>query len=482
MLDENLNGRATKLVDSVGNVPDEIADQAGEAAVAPKRSRVRVKAAAVANQEPTAKRRSAKTAATEPEAGSTPTKPSRSRSRAKAVTQAALAEPTDVAQAEPLARALPLRSLAAAPIEEEIAVRMVGSGAQLAEELYEVEVEVRNASQASSPGGLANDVAANLLRLVAENLSHLVEPQVKVVRGLLEQFNLGDYLEPDFWQGIGIVLRYQVDEQIAFIGRRMRGEYALDRYGLDREIVELVRPFQSFMYRSWWRTTTEGAANLPASGRALIMANQSGMLPWDATQISTAVAEERSDLAERVVRPLYMNELNNLPFVGQLLTALGQVPALPENATQLLAADELVCVFPEGSRGAGKLFRDRYRLARFGRGDFVAAALRTGAPIVPVAVIGAEESYPMLANVEPLARLLRLPYFPITPFFPWLGPLGMLPLPTRWKIAFCEPVATAHYGPEAADDPLTVFMLSEQIRSTIQEAVDEQLAGRGRVF
>lgn len=88
----------------------------------------------------------------------------------------------------------------------------------------------------------------------------------------------------------------------------------------------------------------------------------------------------------------------------------------------------------------------------------------------------------MLANVEPLARLLRLPYFPITPFFPWLGPLGMLPLPTRWKIAFCEPVATAHYGPEAADDPLTVFMLSEQIRSTIQEAVDQQLAGRGRVF
>jgi 1-acyl-sn-glycerol-3-phosphate acyltransferase len=475
MPDENLNGRATELVDS--------ADQA-DGGPAPKRSRPRAKKGASVDTPPAApkpapKRRATKTPAAKAEPA--PAKPARTRSRARAVAQEAPAAPLVAPQAEPIEIAVAQRP--SEPEEQEIAVRMSGSGAQqLAEELYEVEVEVRNANQADSPNSLASDVAANLLRLVAENLGRLAEPQVQAVRGLLDRLSLSDYLDPDFWQGIGMVLRYQIDEQVAFIQRRARGEYVLDRYGLDREIVEIVRPFQSFMYRSWWRTTTEGAGLLPTNGRALMMANQSGILPWDATQISTAVAEERSDLAERVVRPLYINELNNLPFVGQLLSALGQVPALAENAAQLLADDELVCVFPEGSRGAGKLFRDRYRLAHFGRGGFVAAALRTGAPIVPVAVIGAEETYPMLANIEPLARALRLPYFPITPLFPWLGPLGLLPLPTRWKITFCEPVMTDRYGPEAADDPLTVFMLSEQIRGTIQEVVDEQLVGRGGVF
>jgi 1-acyl-sn-glycerol-3-phosphate acyltransferase len=346
---------------------------------------------------------------------------------------------------------------------------------KLAEELHEVEIEVRNANEDQGSTSAISELAANSLRLVAENLGRMAEPQVRTVRALLDRFDLGDYLDPDFWQGIGMVLRYQIESQVDFIQRRMRGEYEVDPYGMDREIIDLVRPLHSFMYRSWWRTSTEGVEHLPAEGRVLLVANHSGALPWDATQISTAVAEERGDLSERVVRPLYLNEFRNLPFLGQFLSALGQVPALPENATNLLEGDEIVCVFPEGAKGAGKLFKDRYRLARFGRGQFIASALRTGAPIVPVAVIGAEETYPMLANFEPLARLLRAPYFPITPLFPWLGPLGLTPLPTRWKIIFGEPMPTAHYGADTADDPLTVFMLSEQIRSSIQETIDEHV-------
>jgi 1-acyl-sn-glycerol-3-phosphate acyltransferase len=356
------------------------------------------------------------------------------------------------------------------------------SAEALANEIHEIEVEVRNAGSAQNPASAVSELAANSLRLVAENLGRMAEPQLRTVRTLLDRFELGDYLDPDFWQGIGMVLRYQIESQIDFIQRRMRGEYEVDPYGMDREIIEIVRPFHSFMYRSWWRTSTEGAEKLPAEGRVLLVANHSGVLPWDATQISTAVAEERSDLAERVVRPLYLNEFRNLPFLGQLLAALGQVPAIPENATNLLEGDEIVCAFPEGAKGAGKLFKDRYRLARFGRGQFIASALRTGAPIVPVAVIGAEETYPMLANVEPLARLFGAPYFPMTPFFPWLGPLGLTPLPTRWKIIFGEPLQTTRYGADTADDPLTVFMLSEQIRSTIQETIDEHMVGRAGLF
>jgi 1-acyl-sn-glycerol-3-phosphate acyltransferase len=213
----------------------------------------------------------------------------------------------------------------------------------------------------------------------------------------------------------------------------------------------------------------------------LLVANHSGVLPWDGAMVATAMAEGRPD-DERIVRCLYLNWFSTLPLIAPLLTAMGQVPGLPENAVRLLNEDQLVCVFPEGLKGVGKLYKDRYQLARFGRGGFVQAALRSGAPLVPVAVVGAEEIYPMLANFEPLAKLLGFPYFPITPFFPWLGPLGVIPLPTRWSIQFGAPLSTAEYGPDAADDPLTVFMLSELVRTSIQDMINARLAVRKSVF
>lgn len=349
--------------------------------------------------------------------------------------------------------------------------------------LYEAEMEIRSRSEhAEGRNADLGGIAAGALRLISENMRRMTEEQVEKVNELLRGVDLKDYLDPAFWQGIGMVLRYQVDEQVNFVKRRLSGDYSTDPYGMDRELIELARPFVTFMYRTWWRVQAHGVGHVPSEGRALLVGNHSGVLPWDAAMIAVAVAEDHPNHIERVLRSLHLNWFSSLPFVAPTLAALGQVPGLPENAIRLLENDELVCVFPEGLKGVGKLYKDRYKLARFGRGGFVQAAIRAQAPIIPVAVVGAEEIYPMLANAEPVAKVLGMPYFPITPFFPWLGPLGVIPLPTHWSITFCEPLRTDMYDPSEADDPLTVLGLSEMVRETIQHTIDRQLAARASVF
>ncbi len=354
---------------------------------------------------------------------------------------------------------------------------------QSSERLFEVEIDIRQRSeqQSGSQAALGN-IAAGVVRLIGENLQRMTSEQVARVNSMLQGVDLRDYLDPDFWKGIGMVLRYQIDEQINFIQRRQRGEYTTDPFGMDREIIEIARPFLSFMYYTWWRVSASGLERVPAAGRALLVANHSGVLPWDGAMIATAVVNEHPAQNERIVRSLHLHWFSTLPVIAPTLAALGQVPGLPENAVRLLEQDELVCVFPEGLKGVGKLFKDRYKLARFGRGGFVQAALRTHAPIVPVAVVGAEEIYPMLANAEGIAKLLGFPYFPLTPFFPWFGLLGVIPLPTRWSITFCPPIETSMYDPDEADDPITVLGLSEQVRETIQATIDQKLAERTSVF
>ncbi len=352
-----------------------------------------------------------------------------------------------------------------------------------AAELFETDLEIPHFSgQASDQTAAVGTIAAGLLQLIGENLRYMSEAQAERVASMLQGIDLKDYLDPDFWRGVGIVLQYQIDEQVNFFKRRMSGSYTLDPFGMDRDLVEVARPFLNFMYRSWWRTTSEGLEHVPAEGRALLVGNHSGVLPWDGAMITVAVAEDHPAQNQRLVRSLYLHWFSTLPFVAPALAALGNVPGIPENAVRLLERDELVCVFPEGVKGVGKLFKDRYQLARFGRGGFVQAAIRARAPIVPVAVVGAEEIYPMLANAEPVARLFGMPFFPITPFFPWLGPLGVIPLPTRWSITFCEPLATDRYDPAEADNPLTVLGLSELVRSRIQATIDAKLAERRSLF
>jgi 1-acyl-sn-glycerol-3-phosphate acyltransferase len=388
---------------------------------------------------------------------------------AEVVESAAAAMRDAIPEAEPLE--VPIAGTAAADAD---ALR-----ASTAEAVEELEVEIRNSSAGQAD---ARNAAAEALRLIRENLERLSPGGVEQVTQMLRQnvFN-SDYLDPDFWRGVGMVLQYQVDEINQLVQRRLKGDYALDAYGMDQELIELVRPFAAFLYRTYWRVSAEGLENVPANGAALLVANRGGVLPWDSAMIATALLEEHP--AARLARNLHETWLSGVPGMAPLLAAFGQVPALPENAARLLEAGELVVNYPEGARGAGKLFRNRYKLASFdAAAGFVQAALRTGAPIVPVGVIGSEETYPVLFDVRPLAKLIGLPYFPITPQFPLFGLFSFVPLPAKWTIIFDAPLATSGFGAGAADDAAQVARLTELVRARIQGLLDERGAASRPAF
>jgi 1-acyl-sn-glycerol-3-phosphate acyltransferase len=279
---------------------------------------------------------------------------------------------------------------------------------------------------------------------------------------------------------LGPVLEW-AEEALEFLGRRVLGEYEVDDFGHDPDLVEhVLAPLLRPLYRHWWRVETRGLEHVPASGPALVVGNHAGTLPFDALMVALALLDEHP--AHRSLRMLAADLAFHLPVVAPLARKSGNTLACSEDATRLLEAGELVGVWPEGYKGLGKPYRERYQLQRFGRGGFVEIALRTGAPIVPVAVVGSEEIYPMVANLRRLARLLGLPYFPVTPTFPLLGPLGAIPLPSKWLIEFCPPIETASLGPEAALDPMVLFDLTDQVRDTIQQTVHRNLLARRSVF
>jgi 1-acyl-sn-glycerol-3-phosphate acyltransferase len=254
----------------------------------------------------------------------------------------------------------------------------------------------------------------------------------------------------------------------------------VDEFGYDRKFKETIEPLFQFLYTVWWRVEASGVENVPSTGPGLVVANHSGVLPWDGLMIHLAIRHEHP--ARRECRMLALDMFALLPFLAPLLSQTGAVRASQENGERLLRKGELAGVFPEGVKGVGKPFRNRYRLARFGRGGFVRLALRTGAPLVPCAVVGAEEVHPKIGQADFLGRPFGLPYFPLTPTFPWLGLLGTIPLPSKWSIDFADPVPVAQYGPEGADDPILVNRLSEQVRGTIQKMIDGRLARRRSVW
>jgi 1-acyl-sn-glycerol-3-phosphate acyltransferase len=265
------------------------------------------------------------------------------------------------------------------------------------------------------------------------------------------------------------------------IARRMRGDYAEDEWGFDEEFAEAAFPLFELLYDVWWRVEAAGVENVPAHGRAMLVANHAGSLfPFDASMMTLAIMKEHP--LPRWPRFMVLDWAFVLPFLSAFMRRVGGVPANHDNAAGLLEADQVVMVFPEGVKGTGKPFSERYRLQRFGRGGFVEVALRTGSPIVPVAVVGSEEIYPKLAESRALARLIGAPFVPITPTFPALGPLGMVPLPSKWRIEFCEPLDLSDHPPEAADDRALVFELSELVRDTIQQKLYENLVKRGSAF
>ena len=261
---------------------------------------------------------------------------------------------------------------------------------------------------------------------------------------------------------------------------RAAGDYAEDEWGFDEEFALALRPLLDFLYDRWWRVDTTGVTNVPSAGRAMLVANHAGILPWDGTMISLAIQREHPQ--PRYPRFLVLDWAFTLPFVSVAMRKVGGVVASPYNASRLLEQDELVAVFPEGAKGAGKDFSERYRLQRFGRGGFVEIALRAGAPIIPVAVVGSEEIYPKVGESRLMARATGAPYFPITPTFPLLGPLGAVPLPSKWRIEFGEPIRTDTFGEDAADDRALVFELSERVRDEVQRMVYDNLVRRGSAF
>jgi 1-acyl-sn-glycerol-3-phosphate acyltransferase len=276
-----------------------------------------------------------------------------------------------------------------------------------------------------------------------------------------------------------VALVEDLRRRLGQLGMRERsGE--VDDFGFDPETVRSSRPLLDFLRRRWWRVEVLGLEHVPHDRAVLFVANHSGLLPWDGLLLSDTIAAEQGEA--RRPRFLIADWLITLPFVQPALARLGGVRACRENAERLLEAGVSVIAFPEGVKGAAKTFRERYRLQRFGRGGAVRLALAADVPIVPVAIVGAEEAHPILFKVETPARALGLPFLPVTPTFPWLGPLGALPLPAKWVISFGEPLADAKRGAEAASDDLLVARLTEELRTEVQRLVKEALRVRQGVF
>ncbi|MFT4287777.1 lysophospholipid acyltransferase family protein [Nocardioides sp.] len=331
-------------------------------------------------------------------------------------------------------------------------------------------------AEETAPETVAEAVAAEVAAAAEET------PEPVAATGRRPGIPVGDWLAAfesaavEFW---GESWEPQLARLLAFLRRRLTGDYVVDEFGFDAELTQrflfsALRP----VAEKWFRIEVIGAENIPTEGGALIVSNHSGTLPMDALMTLVQV----HDHTGRFLRPLGADLVFQMPFVSSLARKSGATLACNEDAERMLRGGELVGVWPEGFKGIGKPYSERYKLQRFGRGGFVSAALRTGVPIVPVSVVGAEEIYPLVGNLPSLARVLGLPYLPITPFFPLLGPLGAIPLPSKWLIEFGEPIRTDEYDAGAADDPMLVFNVTDQVRETIQQTLYSLLMKRESVF
>lgn len=254
-----------------------------------------------------------------------------------------------------------------------------------------------------------------------------------------------------------------------------------DPFGYDESTHEIVRPLLSFLYHRYWRVQIDGAENVPATGAALLVSNHSGAIPIDAAMLTAAM--EFALPKPRLLRFLFDRFVSSMPLVGDFYRRIGSVPASYENGLALLRRGDLVGIFPEGVAGVAKGFSHRYRLQEF-RTGFVRMSLEAGVPIIPVAVVGAEEAYPLLGKWTsgPLTRLLNVPYIPVTPLFPWLGVFGAIPLPSRWQIRFGKPIRFHEDLSHLKMRPQTVKLLAQDVRRQIQGMVHELLAERDTLF
>lgn len=269
-------------------------------------------------------------------------------------------------------------------------------------------------------------------------------------------------------------LLHELDDRIRKIPTRLN-EFGFDPWGLHPESVRQAIVPVLMLYRYWFRVETVGIEQVPPGG-VLLIANHAGQLPFDAAMILTAMLLEADP--PRILRSMAEYWVPQLPFVSELAARGGAVAGTPETCREMLEAGEAVLVFPEGVRGMNKLYKDRYKLQRFGTG-FLRLALQAQVPIVPIAVVGSEEQQPGLANWRGLGQALGMPAFPITPTFPWLGPLGLLPLPVKYRIYFGEPM---HFQGSPADEDAVIEAQVARVREAIEALFARGLAERKGVF
>jgi len=250
----------------------------------------------------------------------------------------------------------------------------------------------------------------------------------------------------------------------------------LPDFGFDPQFLKTTAPVLEFLWSKYFRVTLTGMENVPAEGPALLVANHSGGLPWDGTMLLHATHHHHP--AHRPLRPLVANFAFQSSWMRPVVARVGGVRASMQNALALCRSGQLIGVFPEGLRGVGKLYRERYRLTYFGRGGFVRLARTANVPIIPVAIVGAEETHPVLAKLTRIAEPLGLPYIPITPTFPLLGPLGLLPVPTKWSIKIGEPM----YFPQGSGNKEETLELAETVRSKLDHMIAELLAARRSIL
>ena len=250
-----------------------------------------------------------------------------------------------------------------------------------------------------------------------------------------------------------------------------------ENFGFDNAFFQDVEPLLEFLWSRYFRVELQGAENVPQTGSALLVGNHSGGLPYDGMLLAYGVRKQST--AHRTLRPLVANFAFRSAMMGALVSRFGGVRASMQNALALVQAGELVGVFPEGLRGVGKLYRERYRLTRFGRGGFVRLAKQAGIPILPVAIVGAEEIHPIIKKSTRLAKPFGLPYIPITPTFPFLGPFGLLPLPTKWVIRIGPPMPPPDLD---TDDPESLLVAAEAVRAKVDSMIADLLAHRHSIF
>lgn len=266
-----------------------------------------------------------------------------------------------------------------------------------------------------------------------------------------------------------------------FVRRRVTGDYAVDEFGFDPAFNDAIAlPALRALFDRWFRVEVTGIENVPFTGPALVVANHAGVLPIDGLMATVAVHDKHP--AHRALRLLAADLVFDLPVLSTAARKAGHTMACRTDAHRLLSRGELTAVFPEGYKGLGKCFKDRYRLQRFGRGGFVSAAVRSRAPIIPCSIVGSEEIYPMVGNLRMMAQLLGLPYFPITPLWPLAGPMGLIPLPSKWRIEFGAPIPTTDIDRSAAEDPMVAMELTEHVREVIQHTLHRLRSDRGHPF